>query len=294
MKVRRVDFAADEWLGGTSRLSDAECGIYIRACALIYSHGGPIPRAALRGACKSRGARFDTALDCLLQHGKLIALDGDLLDQARCEIELRRARRRIDAGQEGAQARWGTDHEPTTNLPRTCHEPATKRTRDEHVSAEINILPDAVAMPTKNKELRQSQENSVFINNNNTLGCAWAHAREAPPEPTDEDKAHVDRLVADMLDVLALPPNGLRNGVHNADAYREAITATKRDQWLNNLSLFVGEAFDGMPERMAAWEAIEQARAAGSRAKTPAEVRRAVDELSRLREKSIAYAEAAE
>ena len=158
-KIRRVDFSPDEWLGGTTRLSDAECGIYIRACALIYSHGGPITRADLRGVCKGRGSRFQRGLDTLIRHGKLIALDAERLDQARCEAELARARRRIEAAKDGARSRWEQaeqpaenapteSHEPATNLPRALHEPATKLPREEAVSGETNVLVAAAAMPS--------------------------------------------------------------------------------------------------------------------------------------------------
>jgi len=98
-----------------------------------------------------------------------------------------------------------------------------------------------------------------------------------------------------MLATMVLPPSsGLRRGVYDEAAYRQAITDHKRDTWLNNLAAFVGEALPGLPEKMAAWDAIEQARNAGSRDATPPDVRRAVDALSRLREHGVAYAEPAE
>ena len=143
---------------------------------------------------------------------------------------------------------------------------------------------------------RQSQETTAHIKplkGDSALGFASGEA--VPPEPhSDADKAHVDAIVAEMRDTFRLPPSGLRNGVYDQAAYRQAITLHKRDQWLNNLATFVGEHIDALPEKMAAWEAIEQTRSAGSRDATPPDVRRAVDELSRLRETSTAYAEAAE
>ena len=294
MKVRRVDLWPDDWLGGIVGLSLEARGVYLTACLLIYSHGGPIDCADLRDMCPKRSRKFGLALAELIERQKLVPLDGDKLDQRRCEVEIERARARIRSAQGAANERWhpsphdGSDAVPSHFRDSSSAVPAQLT---EPTSNDFNNMQKNPHMPAKRRSQETKQEFNI---NNNTLGCAWAHAREAPPEPTDEDKAHVDRLVADMLDVLKLPPSGLRNGVHSADAYREAIAATKRDQWLNNLSLFVGEAFDGMPERMAAWEAIEQTRTAGSRAATAPDVRRAVDELSRLREKSIAYAEAAE
>ena len=309
-KVRRVDFSADEWLGGTSGLTDTECGIYIRACALIYSRGGPIARADLRTVCKSRGVRFTAALDNLIQLGKLIAIDGDRLYQARCEVELQRAQHRIDAGVDAARARWqgesiksdlsstnGVDNSvksdlSSTNLPQALHEPATKLPQEEPSSAENKYLTDALAMPTKN---RQRQEKDLYIKS--TLGFASAHARprEGTPSepPSDEDKAHVEKIVGDLIDVLALPPTGLRNGVaRNHQAYREAIAATKRDQWLNNLASFVGSKFDG-DARLVAWEAIESARTAGSRDAMLPHIREAVDDIDKLFRMARQFEEAA-
>ncbi len=306
-KVRRVDFSPDEWLGGTARLSDAECGIYIRACALIYSHGGPITRADLRDVCKGRGPRFQRGLDSLIGHGKLIALDAERLDQARCEAELARARRRIEAAKDGARSRWdsadqaeensGPDvHERYTKGTRAVHERYTKLPREEAVSSETNVLVDAVAMPSLTGNAKRKKER--FKNLKGPLGCpprARALAHEAPPEPhSAEDKAAVDQIVAEVQEILRLPASGLRNGTYNPVAYREAISVTKRDTWLNNLATFAGEALPGLPEKMAAWEAIEAARNAGSRNATPPDIRRALDQLSRLRDQKLAYAEAAE
>jgi hypothetical protein len=282
--------------------------MYIRACALIYSHGGPITRADLRNVCKSRGPGFQRGLDSLLRHGKLIALDAERLDQARCEIELARARRRIQAGIDGAKSRWDQLAGHVDNSTRGDIEATSKRHRSDieatsnvhqtvTVSHETNALSDASAMPslTGNAKIKK-----VSLKPKGDLGSAprahtHALAREAPPEPhSAEDVAAVDAIVAGVRDVLALPATGLRNGTYDADAYRQAIRAAKRDQWLNNLATWAGEALPGLPEKMAAWEAIEAARNAGSREATPPDVRRAVDALSRLRETSVAYAEAAE
>ena len=286
--MRRVDLWPDDWLAGIGNLSLAARGVYLTACLLIYSRGGPIGRDHLRRMCPSKSRGFIPALDELLGAGKLLPLDGDLLDQRRCEIEIERAKGRIAASQAGAAKRWAADDGA---VPLNGPLMDAKRSLNGQLAAgklnEIIDRPDA--------SLAESKSNSVIFKNlNSYLGSACAPAREEPPEPTDADKTHVDRIVADMLDVLKLPPSGLRNGVHNADAYREAIGATKRDQWLNNLAEFVGEAYDGVPERMAAWEAIEQARAAGSRAATPPDVRRALDKLSQLREAHVAQGEAAE
>lgn len=100
--------------------------------------------------------------------------------------------------------------------------------------------------------------------------------------PSAEACAAVDRLVANALDALALTPEQRRQSVHDEVAYRRTITTAKRDQWLNTLAGWVSEHLEGNA-RMAAWEAIEVRRSCGTRARTPPDVRHAVDQLSRLR-----------
>jgi hypothetical protein len=189
-------------------------------------------------------------------------------------------------------------HEAHTKRTRSAHEAHTKRPQKTSVSHENNGVADALLLPSLTGNAKRKKVR--FKTLKGSLGVApraqgRALAREPPPEPhSAEDKAAVDAIVAGLLDTLALPPRGLRRGVYDEVAYRQAITDHKRDQWLNNLATWAGEALPGLPEKMAAWEAIEQARNAGSRDATPPDIRRAVDAISRLRETSVAYAQAAE
>src|SRR6185436_12800857 len=172
----------------------------------------------------------------------------------------------------------------------------------ENKEIDPDETPDETRFETRRVALEREPKEKVskFKTSKGALGYApraqeCTLAREAPPEThSAEDKAAVDAIVASLLDTVNLSPSGLRNGVYNEAAYARAITIHKRDTWLNNLATFVGEHIDGMPAKLAAWQAIEQTRDAGSRDATPPDVRRAVDELSRLRETSTAYAEAAE
>jgi uncharacterized protein YdaU (DUF1376 family) len=90
MKIRRIDFSADEWIAGTVGLDNAERGLYITACALIYSHGGPIPIEHLKAACRDHGHAFKRQLDQLLSTDKLSLNDGQI-DNKRCAKELQKA-----------------------------------------------------------------------------------------------------------------------------------------------------------------------------------------------------------
>ena len=99
MKVRRIDYSADEFLVGTRGLSDAECGIYWRACSLIYSHGGPISINELRRWCSSRKKDFDAIVDRLVDGGKLTRNQHEL-GQTRAQRELERATSRAQTWRE--------------------------------------------------------------------------------------------------------------------------------------------------------------------------------------------------
>lgn len=99
MKVRRIDYSADEFLVGTRGLSDAECGVYWRACSLIYSHGGPIPVDELRRWCSSRKNDFDAIVKRLVDGGKLTRNQHEL-GQTRAQRELERATKRAEKWRE--------------------------------------------------------------------------------------------------------------------------------------------------------------------------------------------------
>ncbi len=94
-KVRHVDFYADEWIAGTSELTLEERGMYITACALIYSRGEPVTRDHLRRVCCVHGRTFAAVLGRLLALGKLSENDGKI-GQKRAEKELKTARKRIE------------------------------------------------------------------------------------------------------------------------------------------------------------------------------------------------------
>lgn len=76
-------------------LDNAERGLYITACALIYSHGGEIEREHLRQACRDHGLAFKRQLERLLSLGKLIE-NGSRITNKRAENELRMARERTE------------------------------------------------------------------------------------------------------------------------------------------------------------------------------------------------------
>jgi uncharacterized protein YdaU (DUF1376 family) len=103
-KVRHIDWYHDEWIAGTYELSNAERGLYVTACCLIYSVGGPITRDRLRAACRGdHGHAFTRQLNVLIQSGKL-SVNGEQIINKRCENELQKANKRVaNAEQNGGK-----------------------------------------------------------------------------------------------------------------------------------------------------------------------------------------------
>lgn len=94
-KVKFVRFFADEWIAGTAALSAVERGIYITACAFIYSSGGPVAKADLAKVCGCTKRTFDRVIGRLIAIGKLTERDSKI-DSKRCENELEIARNRSE------------------------------------------------------------------------------------------------------------------------------------------------------------------------------------------------------
>ena len=92
-KVRHVDLYPDEWIAGTVNLGNAERGLYITACCLIYSNGGPVRRDHLRAACRDHGHAFTRQLAVLIEAGKLTENDGQISNK-RSINELQKAEER--------------------------------------------------------------------------------------------------------------------------------------------------------------------------------------------------------
>src|SRR5262245_37611632 len=139
MKIRRIDFSPDEWLAGTVGLDNATRGLYITACALIYSHAGPIPEVELRRACCDHGHAYKRQLHCLIDGGKLIANDGQI-DNKRCANELQKARKRYEKrAQIEDESSKINGVEPlagaSARTPRRNHQPSTIREKKEPVGS---------------------------------------------------------------------------------------------------------------------------------------------------------------
>ena len=101
MKIRRIDFYADDFLVGVAELSAVEIGVYWLLCSLIYSSGGPIPNQDGR-LLKLSGLRKDH-LERVMQRLILCAKvtrNECVTDVKRCSSELERAAKRISRATE--------------------------------------------------------------------------------------------------------------------------------------------------------------------------------------------------
>ena len=100
-KIRRVDYFPDEFLVGTTDLSLEESGAYWKVCSLIYSRGCAIDNDDrwLANAIAADIRKWKPIKARLVAKGKLVIV-GDRLTNPRCEIELKKAHRRIDEARE--------------------------------------------------------------------------------------------------------------------------------------------------------------------------------------------------
>lgn len=133
MKARRFDFYPDDWLAGTKELDAAETGVYITACALIYSRGGPIKPEALRAFCPGDLRVYRRSLDRLLELGKLELKRGYLTNK-RCISELQLACKRVASAVKNARKRW------------------EKHNKNNAISVQTHMLPSPSSSPSSSPE----------------------------------------------------------------------------------------------------------------------------------------------
>jgi len=141
MKVRHVDYYADELLTGTRRLTDPELGIYWRAISLIYSAGGPISFDELASWCSTRRDRCLRVVQRIVTLGKLTMDDRLQISQGRAIRELERSQARLTQavtnGQKGGRPRSNvgqTSVRPRSNVGQTSVKP---RSTDGHTDGDI-------------------------------------------------------------------------------------------------------------------------------------------------------------
>lgn len=145
-KVRKIDFSPDEWLQGTRRLDNATRGLYITACALIYSKGGPVEIDDLQTICRDHGNAFKRQLKTLVDLGKVTVADGRI-DNQRCENELENARKRSGKASEKAAKRWKNNETHDAGAMLRSIAAASNDQKDELKPLQNNETNDATALP---------------------------------------------------------------------------------------------------------------------------------------------------
>jgi len=283
-KIRHVDFYADEYLAGVATLSAVDIGVYWTACAMIYSRGGPIEIADLKRFMRLHWRAFDASMARLIEAGKL-TLEGGQVSCKRCASELQKAVTKVlQWSQNGSKG--GRPSKQINDLPKP---------NGSYARAKGNQEPKERILESKTQELGRSAP-----------AREGAHEAEAPEEPTQppvveatadpapspaappdeppltpEERAERVRQLDEVL--AALNRRGLPDGfVHDPDAYQRSVEERKWGNWLNGLHGFASERFDS-EVRMRAWEAIDCARTAGSRERTPRQVRDILNQISSLR-----------
>jgi uncharacterized protein YdaU (DUF1376 family) len=162
MKVRRINFSPDEWLGGTRGLSLEQEGLYIRLCALMYSIGGPLPadRGHLSQLCHCDPRKLSRVLDSLIALGKVTNF-AETLTILRCEVELMSARSRADISRKNVANRWKNKENDHTNAiasGNANHQPLTIKEEDNPPDAPIGAYPPPAggAGPSPHPSLEKS------------------------------------------------------------------------------------------------------------------------------------------
>jgi uncharacterized protein YdaU (DUF1376 family) len=242
-KVRRVDHYPADWLADAIELTLEERGMHDTACNLIYSRGGPIDPDHLRRACSCHGRMFDRLLARLIDLDKLFITDDGKINQKRCQTELKNARKRIETSRENGKKGGRGSRE-------------NKR----------------IAEPTGSSRAREGVAKTTIINSEKKGKANDDPGRSAPPESAVD---HAAAVVGQA--VRALTPKRVRDPA----AYDAAVEGTIWNAWLDRITRFVMPTFTGQA-MLDALEAVETARAAGSREQTPSEIRKVINELDKL------------
>ena len=168
--IIRVDWYADNWLGGVVLLTALERGVYDTIINLIYQTNGPLEDddKAMAHACKAGKADYKRAKSRLLELGKIEVVDG-LIHQSKCTKELARAGARITAYKEREDRKIQKKREK--NEKKTGKK--TEKTGQEIQEKQGNHVPSiigtnsqqAVSLPLTggeaNKPVLREKENSV-------------------------------------------------------------------------------------------------------------------------------------
>ena len=284
-KIRHVDFYADEYLAGVATLSAVDIGVYWTACAMIYSRGGPIEIADLKGFMRLHWRAFDASMARLIKAGKL-TLEGGQVSCKRCASELQKAVTKVlQWSQNGSKG--GRPSKQINDLPKPNGYDARAKGNQEPKERDSKNLREDLGRCAPAREGAHEAEAPEEDTRASVVEAPPPIETAAPPPPEDEppltaeERAERVRQLDEVI--AALNRRGVPDGfVHDPDAYQRSVEERKWANWLNGLHGFASERFEA-DVRMRAWEAIDCARTAGSRDQTPRQVRDVLNQISTLR-----------
>lgn len=119
-----VRFFPSDWLAGTRGLTMHETGVYITLVAMMYEKGEPLDAdiGRLARLCGAPVVAFTNALKTLIQHGKIIEMDGARLWNGKVQNELRRSTEIAIAAEQSANARWQKNTNKNNDTEMRSHE----------------------------------------------------------------------------------------------------------------------------------------------------------------------------
>lgn len=287
-KIRYVNFYADEWLVGTIGLDVADIGVYIQACALIYSRGGPVEKADLQRVVRCHWRTFEACLKRLVEAGKLTH-EGSMIGSKRCSRELQDSLKRVSSAVQNG-LKGGRPPNKINELDKPTGSYARAKGNQDKKKEESKILlgeglgrcapSEGVAAAVPEPVSPAPVAAAVPAQPRAAPPPAPAADSEAPPI-TPEDRAYMAAELDKLMTQLTGKPPAPKF-VRDPVAYERAACDGKWNGWLNALHGFVSQRFDG-DQRWQAWEAIDCARTAGSRQATPPETRKLLDDFDLLK-----------
>jgi len=169
-QIIRVDWYADNWLGGVVLLTALERGIYDTIINLIYQTNAPLKDddKAMAHACKAGRADYRRAKARLLELEKIEIIDGHI-HQSKCAKELARAGGRIDAYKEREERKIAKKREKNEKKTGKKTEKLGQEMQEKQLNYTSSIVgtnsQQAVSLPLTggeaNKPVLREKENSV-------------------------------------------------------------------------------------------------------------------------------------
>ena len=191
IKIRHVDWYADEWLAGTSKLGPNEGWLYTTIVNLIYSHSGPIEddERWLARVANMHWRTVRTARKRLLELGKIQSEAGHIMVR-RCSREVQKAlTRSSEAIQNGLKG--GRPSNKTNGVAKP----------DGFQSQKANDQPTNLSTSKKEDAFQASKKEPVSSKANGHTPATLGSFLSREWWPDDKDTEFAERMNLDALEV---------------------------------------------------------------------------------------------